>query len=165
MTTSPASGRPFELEYPQKVADFTRYEDAQAAVDFLADEKFPVENLMIVGTGLRSVERVIGRKTWGSVIAGGAISGLGMGLFVGLMLFLFSGGLASPWVMLLVGLLMGAIIGVLSAVLAYSLSGGKRDFDSLRQTVASTYELMCEHKHAEEARQLLARRPGASQLP
>src|SRR5262249_32542106 len=40
------------------VASYSSYEEAQAAVDRLSDEKFPVQNLDIVGSGLRLVERV-----------------------------------------------------------------------------------------------------------
>ena len=67
----------FELEFPQSVGLYHSYADAQKAVDFLADEKFAVENLAIVGTELKSVERVIGRKTWGTVISAGVQSEIG----------------------------------------------------------------------------------------
>lgn len=152
---------PMELEYPQHVAQYRTYAEAQAAVDHLSDELFPVENLMILGTDLRTVERVTGRRTWPSVLSGGAISGLGTGVFVALMLWFFYRGFAAFWFMLLVGLLMGALFGLITAAIAYALSGGRRDFDSMRQTVATAYELQCEHKVADEARRLLAARPGA----
>jgi hypothetical protein len=45
------------------VASYGSYEEAQAAVDRLSDERFPLENLDIVGSRLRSVERVTGRLT------------------------------------------------------------------------------------------------------
>ena len=34
---------------------------AQKAVDYLADNEFPVENCLIVGTDLKQMERVTGR--------------------------------------------------------------------------------------------------------
>jgi hypothetical protein len=40
------------------VARFDEYETAQRAVDRLSDDGFPVENLDIVGSELRLVERV-----------------------------------------------------------------------------------------------------------
>ena len=40
----------FELEFPQSVGIYNTYADAQKAVDYLSDEKFPVQNLAIVGT-------------------------------------------------------------------------------------------------------------------
>ena len=63
-----STSRLFELDYPQRVGSYGTYEEAQAAVDFLSDSKFAVENLMIVGTNLKSVERVVGRRTWSSVL-------------------------------------------------------------------------------------------------
>ena len=59
----------FELEFPQSVGIYNSYADAQKAVDYLADEKFEVQNLAIVGTDLKSVERVLGRRSWGTVLA------------------------------------------------------------------------------------------------
>lgn len=153
-------GPQLELEYPQTIAEFRTYAEAQEAVDFLSDNKFPVENLMILGTNLRTVERVTGRRTWGSVLANGAMSGLGTGLFVALMLWIFYRGFAMFWFMLLIGLLMGAAFGMITSAIAYAMSGGKRDFDSMRQTIATAYEVQCEHKVAADARRLLETRPG-----
>ena len=51
------------------VGRFDDYESAQRAVDRLSDDGFPVENLDIVGSGLRLVERVTGRLR-GLVAAG-----------------------------------------------------------------------------------------------
>src|SRR5829696_7480217 len=66
----------FELKFPQSVAIYQTYSDAQKAVDYLADERFEVKNLAIVGTDLKSVERVLGRRTWGTVIGQGVQSGV-----------------------------------------------------------------------------------------
>lgn len=148
------------LEYPQSVAVYERYEDAQAAVDYLADNEFPVENLMIVGTNLRLMERVLGRRTWGNVIAQGAISGVGMGMFVGIMMALFLGEAGMFTVMLLIGLLLGVVFGIITTVIGYLASQGKRDFNSMRQTVATSYEVLSEHKVAQRARDMLATKPG-----
>ena len=101
----------FQLEYPKPVVVVNDYETAQKVVDHLSDKEFPVENLCIVGTDLRSIERVIGRKTWGTVLGQGAISGVGMGLLVGLMMSFFYS-LNSLVVMLLSGLLIGVVIGI-----------------------------------------------------
>lgn len=149
-----------ELQYPQSVATYSRYEDAQAAVDYLADNEFPVENLMIVGTNLRLMERVLGRRTWGTVVAQGAISGLGTGMLVGVMMALFLGEAGTFTAMLLMGLFLGVVLGILTAVAGYALSQGKRDFNSMRQTVATTHEVLCEHKVAQQARDKLADKPG-----
>ena len=46
------------LEYPQSVVVVDDYETAQKIVDELSDKEFPVENLCIVGTDLKTMERV-----------------------------------------------------------------------------------------------------------
>lgn len=161
MRSTPAPGRSFELDYPQLVGEYKHYEEAQAAVDFLSDQQFPVENLLIVGTNLKSVERITGRRTWGSVIAQGAVSGIGTGVFLAVMLYLFTGPEAGFLSVLVVGLALGVLIGILTTSIGYALSQGKRDFNSIRQTVATGYEVMSEHKVAARARELLATRPGA----
>jgi heat induced stress protein YflT len=53
------------------VASYTSYEEAQAGVDRLSDERFPVENIEIVGSDLRLVEKVTGRLTRGRAAAAG----------------------------------------------------------------------------------------------
>ncbi|TRY18787.1 hypothetical protein FOJ82_06650 [Tessaracoccus rhinocerotis] len=161
MSLNPQQGMGLELEYPQHLAEYRTYAEAQEAVDYLSDKEFPVQNLVILGTNLRTVERVTGRRTWGSVLVNGAVGGLGMGIFVSLMLWFFYRGFASFLFMLLIGLVMGAVFGLITSAIGYALSGGKRDFDSMRQTIATAYELQCEHKVVEQARQLLAQRPGA----
>ncbi len=79
-----------ELEYPMSLGVYERYVEAQQAVDYLADQGFPVQNLEIVGTDLRSVERVTGRLNRGRIAAAGALPGLWIGLFVGIAFSLFS---------------------------------------------------------------------------
>ena len=83
-------GSVFELQFPQSVGIYSSYEDAQKAVDFLADSKFEVQNLAIVGTDLKSVERVLGRRNWGTVITQGLQSGISTGLLVGLVVLIFT---------------------------------------------------------------------------
>jgi hypothetical protein len=65
------------------VASFSTYEEAQRAVDFLADRDFPVVRAAIVGEGLRLVEQVTSRTDVGRAALSGAISGSVTGLFFG----------------------------------------------------------------------------------
>ena len=154
-------GSIFELEFPQSVGIYSSYADAQKAVDFLADEKFEVRNLAIVGTDLKSVERVLGRRTWGTVILSGVQSGISTGLLVALVLLIFVPPEGSFLLLLLTALLIGVVIGVTFAAAAYGFTRGKRDFTSVTQTVATKYEVLCEHKVAAQAREMLQRMPGA----
>lgn len=150
----------FKLEYPQSVGLFVTYEEAQKAVDHLADAKFPVENLAIVGTDLRSIERVLGRRSWGTVIGQGAQSGISTGLMVALLMLLFMPS-TNFLVLVVSALVIGILIGIVFAVLSYWMSQGKRDFTSVSQTIATRYELLSEHKVAAQAKDLLAQLPGA----
>ncbi len=84
------------LEYPMSFGVHGRYTEAQHDVDSLADQGFPVNSVEIVGTELRSVERVTGRLTRGKVAAAGALSGLWMSFFVGIVFSLFA--TATSWV-------------------------------------------------------------------
>ena len=126
----------FELEFPQSVGIYSSYADAQKAVDFLADEKFEVRNLAIVGTDLKSVERVLGRRTWGTVILSGVQSGISTGLLVALVMLIFVRP-TSFLLLLLAALVIGVALGVGFAAAAYAMTGGKRDFTSVTQTVAT----------------------------
>lgn len=150
----------FELQFPQSVGIYNSYAEAQKAVDYLADEKFEVQNLAIVGTELKSVERVLGRRNWGTVIGQGVQSGISTGLLVGLVFLLFSRP-SSVVALLLVALAIGVALGIAFAALGYALSRGKRDFTSVTQTVATKYEVLCEHKVAAQAREMLLRLPGS----
>jgi hypothetical protein len=143
------------LEYPMSLGVHERYDDAQRAVDFLSDHAFPVQNCMIVGTDLKQVERVTGRLTWGKVAAGGLLSGVWLGLFVGIVLSLFSD-TSSAVAIVLSTVLFGALFGLVWALAGYAATRGRRDFTSVTQVVATRYEVLVEHRLAEQARQLLA---------
>ena len=142
------------LEYPMSLGVYERYEQAQQAVDFLSDNQFPVQNCLIVGTELKQVERVTGRLTTGKVAAGGLLSGVWLGLFVGLVLSLFGSGGAVATI--LSTMLFGAIFGLVWALAGYAATRGRRDFTSVSQVVATRYEVLVEHKFAEQGRQVLA---------
>jgi hypothetical protein len=140
------------------VGKYATYAEAQRAVDFLSDEEFPVENVTIVGNDLRLVERVTGRLTRGRVALAGALGGAWWGLFVGLLLVLFSTEEGSSFLLLLLfGLLFGAVFGAITALVGYSFTGGTRDFTSTTSVVATSYDVLCHHQRAEEARNLLAK--------
>src|SRR4029453_17607667 len=101
----------FELEFPQSVGIYNSYAEAQKAVDYLADQKFEVQNLAIVGTDLKSVERVLGRRNWGTVLNQGVMSGISTGLLVALVMLIFTRP-ASFLALLLVSLAIGIARGI-----------------------------------------------------
>lgn len=148
------------LDFPMSLGVYEKYNDAQRAVDYLADREFPVQNCMIVGTDLKQVERVTGRLTTGRVAMGGALSGLWLGLFVGLIFAIF--GTGNITAMVLSTALFGGLFGLVWALIGYAATRGRRDFTAVSQVVATRYELLVEHKHAQAGRDLLAQMPGAA---
>ncbi|WP_211206445.1 general stress protein [Demetria terragena] len=150
------------LDYPMSLGVYDDYVHAQQAVDYLSDHEFPVENCLIVGTDLKQVERVMGRLTWRRVLAGGALSGLWLGLFVGLIFTLF--GSEDAVSTLFSTMLLGVVFGIGWAAVGYAVSRGQRDFTSVSRVVATRYEVLVEHKFAERGRDLLAQMAGGPRL-
>lgn len=149
----------FALEYPQSLGVYDKYAEAQKAVDFLSDNEFPVQNCLIVGTELKQVERVTGRLTWARVLTAGAGSGVWLGLFIGLLLSIFSNG-STFLAAITGGILLGLVFGLVSAAVGYAATRGQRDFSSVQKVVATKYEVLVEHKHLAAGQQLLATMPG-----
>ena len=143
----------------EQVAAYDTYLEAQHAVDHLSDKAFPVQHVTIVGTDLRMVERVTGRLTYSRIALAGLASGAWFGLFVGLLLSLFATTDAAA-LPILPAVAIGAAFGILFSVISYAFAGGKRDFTSSSQIVASTYALLCGFEHAHKARALLAEAGG-----
>lgn len=163
MLSGPRPTSPLKLEYPQSLAVYDDYAAAQKAVDFLSDEKFPVQQCMIVGTDLKRIERITGRLTTGRVAAGGLLSGLWFGLFIGLIFTLFTD--SNVLATIASTMVFGALFGVVWALVGYAATRGQRDFSSITQVVATRYEVLVEHKVAAQARELLTKLPGATPNP
>ena len=145
-TPTPPTGWP--------IGSYPTYAEAQRAVDFLSDREFSVQDVTIVGVDLMQVERVLGRLTWSKVLTAGAVSGAWLGVFVGVLLSLFStSGLLGP---LVTGVVTGVVFGMAAGALTYGASRGQRDFSSTMQLVAGRYDVLCEPRSAEKARDLVA---------
>lgn len=155
--------QPLSLQYPQSLAVHDDYGAAQETVDFLSDREFPVENLMIVGTDLKQVERITGRLTTGRIAVAGIASGMWLGLFVGLILSMF--GTENALVTVLSTVLMGGLFGLVWSLIGYAATRGRRDFSAVSAVVATRYEVLVEHKLLARAQELLAQRPGLRQDP
>ncbi|MCW2812825.1 MAG: hypothetical protein JWN84_280 [Nocardioides sp.] len=147
------------LEFPQSLAVYDDYAQAQKTVDFLSDEHFPVQNCMIVGTDLKRIERITGRLTTARVAAGAAASGAWFGLFIGVVFTLFGDDNALATILSTV--VIGAAFFVIWGLLGYAMTRGQRDFQSVTAVIATRYEVLVEHKVAGQARELLAKLPGA----
>jgi hypothetical protein len=161
--TAPVTGAPgpkgigaFAGEgHPQTLATFTRYEDAQSAVDLLSDEGFPVESVSIVGHDIRTVENVAGRLTTGKAAARGAAGGAWFGLLLGLLFSIFAPGVAFIGV-LLIALGAGALWGALWGAVGHAATRGRRDFASVKTMEAGRYEVLVRGELSARAHQVLA---------
>jgi hypothetical protein len=151
--SSPLTARLYDLEYPRSLGVYSTYQEVQSVVDTLADNEFPVQSTLIVGTDLKLMERVTGRRTWPKVIGQGVLSGLWMGLFLVLLFMLITPG---DLMIVISSVLMGIVFFTVWSVIGYAMTGGKRDFTSMTSTIPMQYELLVEHKHADQARRILA---------
>ncbi|WP_283135552.1 general stress protein [Rhizohabitans arisaemae] len=139
----------------QTIASYASYAEAQRSVDYLSDNRFPVENLAIVGADLRSIERVTGRLNWAKSALYGALTGVWIGLFVGLLLALFTPGIGA-WLRIVVYCaIWGAIFGVVFGLIRYAFTGGQRDFTSVQTILAGRYDVLCAAPLVPQARQML----------
>ena len=136
------------------VASYRTYAQAQRAVDFLSDHKFPVQRAAIVGGDLRLVETVLGRLTRGRAALAGAGSGAWFGLLVGLLLAVFTSG-HSMLLMVLSGVGYGAAFGAVFGFAAHAATGGRRDFTSRSAIMAARYDIVTDPAVADDARNLL----------
>jgi hypothetical protein len=159
----PQGANLLQLQFPQSLAVYDDYASAQKAVDFLSDKEFPVENCMIVGTDLKQVERITGRLTTGKIAIGGALSGMWLGIFVGVVFALFDSG--SGFATIVTTALFGMAFGIIWALVGYAATRGQRDFSSVRAVVATRYEVLVEHKLLLRAQELLAQLPGGRPDP
>lgn len=138
------------------IGSYTTYEEAQRAVDYLAESDFPVREVTIVGVNLMLVERITGRLSWSRVLLNGAASGAWFGLFGGLLVGMFTG--RADWLApVLSGLGIGVVFGMVLAATGYFSARGRRDFSSASQLVAGQYDVLSQPKYAEQGRDLLAK--------
>jgi hypothetical protein len=137
------------------VATYPDYASAQRAVDYLSDNRFPVERTAIIGTDLRLVERVLGRLTVGRAALAGVASGAWFGLLIGLLLSIFAA--SGWWRIMLTALVIGAVWGGVFGAIAHAATGGRRDFASRSALEAGQYAVTVDADQADEARQLLTR--------
>ena len=151
----------------ETIGSYTSYLDAQKAVDYLADEKFPVRHVSIVGNDLKIVERVTGKLSYPRVALTGAMTGAWFGLFIGVMLSFFdsASNAGAPYVNVFTAVLLGAALWMLFAIIGYAAQRGKRDFTSTNQVLATSYDVIVTADVAMDARRLLAQLPMNSNAP
>lgn len=150
-TTDPTIG------FTRVVASFPTYREAEAAVDTLSDRGFAVDSVRIVGSGLKMIEHVTSRRGFGRAALSGAISGATLGVILGAFFAIFSptDPLGSAVVLTAYGFLFGAVVGALFGVAAHAMTGGRRDFESIRSYVADRYDVEVLEEFADDALAIL----------
>lgn len=150
---------PAGLPDPEKMpvlGSYDNYLDAQAAVDKLSDNRFPVQGVAIIGKDLKMVEMVLGRMSWGRAAGGGLLTGAWFGLLLGIFVSFFAKTEdMSATTLILLGLIYGAGFGIIFGLVSYWLTGGKRDFVSRSQIRASHYDVHVDATTIAQARQIL----------
>ena len=140
----------------ETIARFPDYAAAQAVVDRLSDEGFDVSTVKIVGEGLRSEEYVTGRLTNGRATLAGAGSGAWLGLLIGILLGIFAPAFGWLWIILW-SVVIGAAWGAVFGLVAHAVTGGKRDFKSVRTMAAHDYLVQVQAPGVDEALGILNR--------
>jgi uncharacterized protein YqgC (DUF456 family) len=145
------------------VATFASYGEAERAVEYLTDQKFPIEKVAIVGLDVRMVEQVVGRLGWGRAALSGAGTGAVTGALIGWIFGIFSWihPLIAGLMLAVYGLITGAVIGAVIGLIFYAAQRGRRDFAAVRAMQPSRYELVVVDEVADEAARLLSSRLGA----
>ncbi|HEY5223560.1 MAG TPA: general stress protein [Microbacteriaceae bacterium] len=144
----------------EAIATYQTYPEAQQAVDVLARADFPVNRVSIIGSDLKSVERVTGKLSWGRVAIAGAASGAWLGLFFGLLLVIFSP--ATSLGFIIAALLIGAGFGMMFGLASYTLNRRRRDYTSMTQVMATSYSVLVESDLVNRARNVLSGEGGLS---
>lgn len=134
---------------------YETYPEAQAVVDRLAKAEFPVKQVAIVGSGLKTVERVTGKNSWAKAAGAGAASGAWLGLFFGLILFLFGSTVQIAYA--LAAILIGAGFGMAFMMASYAINRRRHDYTSVNQVLASQYEVIVDPSLLIRAQEVLAK--------
>ncbi|WP_097180668.1 general stress protein [Curtobacterium sp. 314Chir4.1] len=153
---SPFAGRTAQafptLPKGDVLGTYDSYPDAQRVVAKLAEADFPVNQLSIVGNDLKTVERVTGKMTYGRAAIAGALSGLWLGIFFGIVLTLFS---PSAGGLILAAAIIGAAFGMLYGIVSFAITKRQRDFTSVHQVLATNYQIVVEPQLVGQARRIL----------
>lgn len=140
-------------EIGETVASFPSYDGAQKAVSSLVAADIPARDIAIVGSGLRSVERVTGKLGYATAARQGAINGLLLGLFFSAIFVLGNSAVGVP---VFVGVLfVGVALGMLLSIGGYAIIRRRRDFASVTQVIADHYEVTVLPTSIHRAREVL----------
>jgi hypothetical protein len=156
---SPGSPSAPQRSARRTVASFDSYAEAERAVDRLADMRFPVERVAIIGQDLQTVEQVTGRMNYPRAAWNGALSGLVPGLLIGWIFGIFNwvDPLITGLLLMIYGGIVGLVVGAIIGLVLYALQRGRRDFASVVVMQPRHFEVVADDEVADEAARLLER--------
>ncbi|MFE5033386.1 general stress protein [Streptomyces sp. NPDC056683] len=140
------------------IATYSTYQEAEPAVDHLADQGFPLQQVAITGQDVRLVQQVLGRMGYGEAALLGAATGALPGVLVGWIFGLLNwlNPVVSGLLLALYGLIFGAVVGALLGVLLHAAQSGRRDFASVRSIKPSRHDVVADEDVADEAVRVVA---------
>lgn len=148
----------------ETVFQAAEYEAAQKVVSKLIAGEVPAKEISIVGTGVRTVERVTGRLGFGSAARSGAVNGALFGMFFGAILLLTTP--EAPIQIFAAILFIGVAVGMLMSLITFTLVRRRRDFASVTNIVADSYEVKVLPTSFAKARRVLGtERPAPAREP
>ncbi|WP_040164992.1 general stress protein [Microbacterium gorillae] len=157
---TPPNGK---LEVGERVASFADYTGAQKAVSKLIESNVPARDIAIVGTGLRSIEKVTGKLGYAAAARSGAINGVLLGLLLSMFWVL---GVPDAPIQLFLGImLVGIALGMLLSIISYMIIRRRRDFASVMQVIADHYDVTVQASSIHRAREVLGTAPVGSVAP
>jgi hypothetical protein len=124
------------------VGQFKNYGEAVKVVEKLVENGFPARLISIIGSDLKTVERLKGKLGFGRVALSGAVTGSWIGLFFGLVFGATSTTEQVVITNLSAGIVIGAGVGMLLNVIRFSLTRNKRSFISSQAVVAKKYDVI-----------------------
>jgi hypothetical protein len=125
MSEQRIGGSRLEQLYPTvprgtEVAVYDTYQAAASAIDTLVEREFPVDKVSVIGSELRSIERITTGLSYPKAALSGLASGLWFGLFLGLIMVIWSPTTGLNY--LFAALVLGAGFGIISGVATYAFT-------------------------------------------
>lgn len=141
----------------ETVGNFSTYAAAVDCVDQLIRHEFPAPMVAIVGSDLRTVERVKGKLSYGRVAIQGLITGSWLGLLVSLFLTPPSTSSATgAGISTGAAIFIGAGLGMLLNIVRFSVTRRSHEFTSGSAVVAASYDVVVPHPLADQAKKAIA---------
>lgn len=142
------------IPHGETIATYPTYDGAQKTVSRLVESEVPAKDIQIIGKGLRSIETITGRLGYAAAARSGAINGILLGLLFSAIFVL---GNPNAAIQLFIGVMfMGIAFGMLMSIISYSILRRRRDYTSVTQVVADSYEVAVLPRSIQRARQILA---------